>query len=438
MSRYLLLALAALLGACGGGTDEAPEALGKLDFRPSSAFGFDAVITGLRLGKEVVDARAPEDGVARAEGYRYLLRQIEMNLAMMTGDHDPLHPSVTRCPSKNCKLGFDSPDYTYVGANPLSANYSYRLYGQRGNAQLILFQVLERSGGPFKGTSKTESESLVVAADGSWEIYLGRDKPAQVPDANFLRLSEDQATLLVRIAHNDWLNTVEPSINIEVVGPAREAIEPFTPMRMAVAGFALSKMIPNQLQRWVKRLQDAPLNGVDEPCGSWGAYCAGEGGFGNYATGGRYQLATDEALILEVPAVPVKFQNIQLGNIWAESLDYANRQTSLNGHQAHLDSDGVYRYVLAHSDPGVPNWLDIAHHPEGGIFMRWLFPQGDTAPPQPGSKVVPLSELRDHLPADTPVVSAVERGEQLKARAAAINRRRNPAGYAGVQGALEP
>ena len=41
-------------------------------------------------------------------------------------------------------------------------------------------------------------------------------------------------------------------------------------------------------------------------------------------------------------------------NFWLESLDYANHQSSLNGHQAVVDADGVFRAVVAHAIPASP------------------------------------------------------------------------------------
>lgn len=423
----ILTTVLALYG-CGETDEEQPEPLGKLDFRPTAEFGMEAAILALRLGKQVVDARAPDNDVARAEGYRYLLRQVEMHQAMFTADQDPLHPAINRCPTRNCRLGFDSPDYSYVGVSPLSAGVNYRLYGHGGNSDLVMFQVLERSDGPFKGSSRTHSLQMEFAEDGSYEIFLGQEKPAGVADENFLQLTEDQATMLIRIVHNNWLDTFEPSFHIEVLDTVDQPLEAFTPMRMAVTGFALSKVIPNQLDRWVKRLQAAPLNAVDEPCTAWGNRCEGEGGFGNWSTGGRYLLAEDEALIIEAESVPLVFQNIQLGNIWAESLDYGNRQTSLNGQQAHRDADGKYRYVLAHRDPGVPNWLDVSDHPEGSVFMRWVFPQNGEVPKRPVARVVALDALRENLPAGTPVVTPGQRASVLRERALGYQRRMNPAG----------
>ena len=428
---FTLMLLTTLLtsGCSDSSQSQKPEPLSKLDFRPNSEFGLDAAILGLKLGKEIIDERMPEDGIERAEGYRFLLRLVEMNLNVLSGDSSPAHPQVTRCPSKVCKLGFDNPDYTYVAAAPLSQNLNYRLSGKRGTSALILFQVLERSDSTFNGTSRTSSETMTINEDGSWEIYLGANRPAGVPEANFLKLKEDHGRLLVRVAHRDWNNTIEPSIAIDVLDPVTSTPDPFSPSRMAITGFAFSKMIPTQVQRWINVISSAPHNAIGQPCKSWTQGCdsAEESGFGNYSTGGRYTIGPEQALIIESPQWLSRYQNIQLANIWGESLDYANKQTSLNGFQTHLDEDGVYRYVLSHRDPGVPNWLDISNHPEGAIFMRWVMPQSDGVPIKPTSKVIDFKNIRKHLPASTPTVSEDQRAKILKKRLEGYNRRTNPA-----------
>ena len=95
------------------------------------------------------------------------------------------------------------------------------------------------------------------------------------------------------------------------------------------------------------------------------------------------------------------------------TLDWVNRQSSLNDAQAHIDSDGKFRAVISHRDPGVPNWLDKGDYPWGVIQMRW---NRATDYPDPTIKKVLVSEVRDHLPADTPVVTADERQRRLQAR----------------------
>jgi len=77
--------------------------------------------------------------------------------------------------------------------------------------------------------------------------------------------------------------------------------------------------------------------------------------------------------------------------------------------------------VISRLDPGVPNWLDKGDYPWGIIQMRWNHAD---AYPDPTIELVPLAELRDHLPADTPVVTPEQRAEQLRARREAVQLRR--------------
>ena len=87
------------------------------------------------------------------------------------------------------------------------------------------------------------------------------------------------------------------------------------------------------------------------------------------APGGRHLLlprrATTRRCCSRCTPPRAKYWSIDLCNFWLESLDYANHQSSLNGHQAVVDADGVFRAVVAHRDPGVPNWLDTGRPPRG-------------------------------------------------------------------------
>lgn len=139
------------------------------------------------------------------------------------------------------------------------------------------------------------------------------------------------------------------------------------------------------------------------------------------ASRGWFRLAEDEALLIEAPVAECLYTNIQLANVWMESLDYASRQTSLNHATAHVDADERVRYVISPRDPGVQNWLDTAGHAEGSLVARWTYcneyPTGISA------RLIDLADLDDHLPADTPRVSPEERARTIAARQAAISRR---------------
>jgi hypothetical protein len=135
---------------------------------------------------------------------------------------------------------------------------------------------------------------------------------------------------------------------------------------------------------------------------------------------GYFRLAEDEALLVEVKPPPAKYWSVHLGNYWMESLDFASHQSSLNGHQAVLDPDGIFRAVVSLRDPGVPNWLDSAGHSEGSMIYRWNQAEGA---PIPTTRVVRFGEIRAALPAATAVVTPEERHATIEGRREHVRRR---------------
>src|SRR5262249_22964470 len=114
----------------------------------------------------------------------------------------------------------------------------------------------------------------------------------------------------------------------------------------------------------------------------------------NVYAGGVYELAPDEALLIamRVPVAPL-YQGFHLANLWGESLDYANRQSSLNGFQTAWDEAGVARYVIAHRDPGVANWLDTTGVPVGFMTFRWTYADPPAALPAVTVEKVRVDEI---------------------------------------------
>jgi hypothetical protein len=105
--------------------------------------------------------------------------------------------------------------------------------------------------------------------------------------------------------------------------------------------------------------------------------------------------------------------------MWYRTFDYSHHQTSLNGHQVELDADGVCRVVIAHHDPGLPNWLDTLGHKQGVVIVRWVMVSHR---PQPRTRIVPFAELISVLP-ETRRVGSDERAQTLDRRREAVARR---------------
>jgi hypothetical protein len=108
-----------------------------------------------------------------------------------------------------------------------------------------------------------------------------------------------------------------------------------------------------------------------------------------------------------------------MNNFW-ESQEFDLRQTSLNGHQAALDPDGIFSGVISLEDPGVPNWLDPVGHRAGLICTRVLNP---AQAPEVALRIVPLRALRRELHPGTPTIAAAERSAALRRRMLSLHRR---------------
>ena len=93
-----------------------------------------------------------------------------------------------------------------------------------------------------------------------------------------------------------------------------------------------------------------------------------ETGYGNlhaHYCAAPFVLMPDEALLIEGELPPCRFANVVLWNRYMQSFDYTRRRVSLNRAQMTLGDGGSYRIVVAHRDPGLPNWLDTEGRASG-------------------------------------------------------------------------
>ena len=75
----------------------------------------------------------------------------------------------------------------------------------------------------------------------------------------------------------------------------------------------------------------------------------------------HWEIARDEALVIEVMPPECEHWNFQLNNYWMESLDYRYHQIHTNKHLAHLEDDESVRLIVAHENPGRPTgWRPLA------------------------------------------------------------------------------
>jgi hypothetical protein len=116
-------------------------------------------------------------------------------------------------------------------------------------------------------------------------------------------------------------------------------------------------------------------------------------------TQGIWNLAPDEALIIELSDPEAEFWAFQLASSLWHTLDYANRFTSINQAQAIADDDGKFRIVLSHRDPGVANWLDTTDLERGVLILRFC---GATRAVAPTTRLVKLADVAGEIPGSKP------------------------------------
>lgn len=162
--------------------------------------------------------------------------------------------------------------------------------------------------------------------------------------------------------------------------------------------------------QWQGRVDQARKHLVNKVHMQW---ADGQGLVSNAYGSSWFSVAKDEALVIEMDAPEALLWSVQLSNVWWESIGYINHTASYNDSQATASSDGRFRFVLSHQDPGVANWLDPAGHIEGALLFR-LQKTGKIV--NPLLKLVPFTDLAQHLPKDTQTLSADQRQREIAVR----------------------
>jgi hypothetical protein len=305
--------------------------------------------------------------------------------------------------------GMECPDCLYTRAT-MRGGESYRLFGNRGTARYVGLQTMNG----ITSTANELVDELEVDADGNFEVVLSADER----DGNWMRIEGPHPTLTVRHFFYDWDREVPSSLHIERLGDRAEtettAVDPGNTVPRQLA--ALGEFVHDNLAFFLQFGAAAPANGFLPPIDRTAIGAAAE----NKPVIGRWELGPDEALILEVVPPEGVYWSYSIGNPWWETIHYGRHQSSLNAHQAAVDSDGLVRVVLCGRDPGVANWLDTAGHSNGAMILRCV--RTSTAP-TPRAQVVSCDEIASSLPADTKTVTAAERALTIEARRRAVHER---------------
>jgi len=443
---------------------------------------WDAFLASLNEARDSIDdpRRWPPPATPRslAEGYRYVLGFLYGSLSRSLGPTAEF-PYFLRVIQPLNRSTIDNADATYLAA-PIDGRYSYTIRGRAGDTSAwrggvapagrrkaphyVIFQtpsgysgdsgsIAELAPGTRANLDVLDSSDLQVDQDGRFEILLGPVKPDGYT-GNFMctkgvktrknREGQDVSReyvaefVMLRELFCDWENEDLLELFIYRNDRLGEPMPAYTPELAAKQIEETGLFTRNQVHFWNEFYavtleayggkdgapsRMMPRNAFNKPNA---ASLATAGGMTtNIYSGGIYELGADEALIVELhqPVEP-QYIGFHLGNLWGESLDFGNCQSSLNGFQAHRDPDNVLRYVIAHRDPGIANWLDTTGHREGFMAVRWAYshkPKDNW--PWATARRVPLADIDQHLPPATARVTPQQRRAAIAVRQEHVQRR---------------
>ncbi|WP_420443436.1 DUF1214 domain-containing protein [Candidatus Poriferisodalis sp.] len=332
----------------------------------------------------------PQDSFSQAEGYRYLSRLARAGLNAFVEHADPNAPVLHRVVDETTKLGADNPDNFYLTA-ALDGDYEYKITGQRNDIAYLSFGTQSGNygqGGGLPPTGYIESDEIDMDPDGGFELVLSNTPQV----SNWLPMTPETGTLVVRQTFGDRVTETPADLTIDRINcPADERRPSHLTARALDEGLKKAGTLvmgaPLLFAKWArdfsKHSNELPMFDPDVSLAA-----GGDPNITYYHS--HWALAPDEVLLIEATPPECEHWNFQLNNYWMESLDYRHFTIHTNKHLAHYEADGSVRLIVAHEDPGLPNWLDTAGHTSGTMCFRWV---RAAEHPQPRCRVVKLNSL---------------------------------------------
>ena len=341
--------------------------------------------------------RGSADPFEQAAGYHYATELMRVALDLY-GDTDEDVPRFV--PFGSHALGYHAggviagriqgginPDAVYDQAI-LTGDRSYRISGRRGSDVYLSFSFSGGRNGyrPDRTMATINDTQLAFGRDGEFELIVSPEQPSGATNATWLRSEPDLCSVIVRQYFNrDPRLEKLASLHIESLDqrPARFRTHD---ERTAARLRAAAAFIEATIAAFPSAIAPKP-NTVNPPLG----YTGQSGALGttdNVYASGSWLLGDDDALVVELRPPACRYWSVQLWNRWGQSVssdvmpeDDTYRRIIVNNSHAVMQPDGTCRIVIAHRDPGTPNWLNPLGHEQGVVFFRWLMPADNPEPP---------------------------------------------------------
>lgn len=306
-----------------------------------------------------------------ALGLRMLLKVLALAIDdTLHGDlRDPLFRKLD---TRWRDVGAFNPDAEY-DQTWIDGRYEYRLSGNLGSVPFVSVTV--------NGSSPDASSALVAYLDdaavrrhadaaGDFTIWLTRKKP-ESPGA-WIALPESASSVVIRQYVSDRRRERLATFEIHAIDREATPAEPMSDEQIArrIAGIALNLAVNASWHRTLMPWAlESPNRFFDRPATAFGGNVANSENLYHMA---HFQIADDEALVIDFDPPKAVFWNLTAASIWHETPRFLTDPVSLTSTEVTPRADGSVRFIVAHRDPGRPNWLKTSGQTRGFLILRMV------------------------------------------------------------------
>jgi hypothetical protein len=346
--------------------------MSKLDQDPAAIW--DEFCEALKGAGDVLRRDAtPRDELTLAEGHRHLIRMVRAGFENVQEMADTAHPVIAPMVGPLLQYEGTTSDARYLHSF-IDGRRNYRVTGTRGGAPLFEIGAYTGKQGIHEVSHLIRSiteETLEVADDGRVEVYIGPGKRS----GNWIETDEQARYMMIRQYAHDWSDREEGVFRIEclddVSPPAELDLDAIRAGLMRTVAF--TKRASNSwagisdywanfaVNRFAAELGVDARTDIAPPSG-------------HHFSCGYFRIEPDEALVVRFNPdahASSAYWSLGLASYWYETIGWGRPESQLNSGTARFEDDGSVCAVIAHRDPGRPNWLDPQGHREGTLVFRW-------------------------------------------------------------------